>query len=267
MTMSDRVKVQNTPRFNLHTRWMSLGADGTPDKLIKEGLKQPNQIKISFEKNSKDSSPKEITGQVAPNQALFGAEYFLAYTLPNFKSKILTRLLHAQKANGPFLCNLMGQCFQGAGLTERTSVIPKQCPNNADCTKSNFDKCIWDYLKAIAGFPITSNQLICWIRTSKKPALMQMHEFMWRRVQLLSYFEGGYLCQTMDIPTAQEKSEQIFFAQPKAHQNKFADLNKTVPTDLLKMIVFFEQCQATDKVAGVLEKIAKDKQPKERKTV
>jgi hypothetical protein len=40
---------------------MSLGADGTPDKLIKEDLKQPDQIKISFEKNSKDSNSKEIT--------------------------------------------------------------------------------------------------------------------------------------------------------------------------------------------------------------
>jgi hypothetical protein len=40
-----------------------------------------------------------------------------------------------------------------------------------------------------------------------------------------------------------------------------------VPTDPLKLIAFFEQCQATDKAAGVLEKIAKDKkQPKEKKT-
>ncbi len=31
------------------------------------------------------------------------------------------------------------------------------------------------------------------------------------------------------------------------------------------MIAFFEQCQATDKAAGVLQKISKDKQPKERK--
>jgi hypothetical protein len=66
---------------------------------------------------------------------------------------------------------------------------------------------------------------------------------------------------------AQEKSDQIFFAQPtKVHQNKFANLNKMVPTDPLKMIAFFERCQATNKAAGVLEKIAKDKQPKERKT-
>ncbi len=32
------------------------------------------------------------------------------------------------------------------------------------------------------------------------------------------------------------------------------------------MIAFFEQCQATDKAAGVLDKIAKDKkEPKEKK--
>ena len=79
--LSDLVKAQNTPQFNWYTPWMSLGADGTPDKLIKEGLKQPDQIKVSFEKGT-----KEITGHFVPNQAQFGAaEYFLAYTLPNFK--------------------------------------------------------------------------------------------------------------------------------------------------------------------------------------
>ena len=71
----------------------------------------------------------------------------------------------------------------------------------------------------------------------------------------------------MDIPIAQEKSEQIFFAQPKAHQNKFADLNKRLPADPLRMFAFFEQCQATNKAAGVLNKIARDKkQSKEKST-
>jgi hypothetical protein len=106
--MSDLVKVQNTPQFNWYTSWMSLGANGMPDKLIEEGLKQPDQIKISFEKNSKDSNSKEITGHVASNQAQFGTEYFLAYMLPNFKAKILTRLLDEQKDNGPLLFSLMG---------------------------------------------------------------------------------------------------------------------------------------------------------------
>jgi hypothetical protein len=102
--MSDLVKAQNTPQFNWHTRWTSLGADGTPDRLIKEGLKEPNQIKVSFEKGT-----KEITGHVVPDQAQFGSEYFLAYTLPDFKSKILTQLSDLQKDNGPLLFSLLGQ--------------------------------------------------------------------------------------------------------------------------------------------------------------
>jgi hypothetical protein len=160
----------------------------------------------------------------------------------------------------------MGQCFQDVGLTKWTSVIIKQCPNNADCTTANFDECIRDYLEAVASFPNVDNQLICWLCTAKKPALVPMHKFTRRQVQLLSYLEGGYLHQTMEVPTVQEKSEQIFFAQSKAHQFKFADLNKMVPTNLLKMITFFEQCQATNKAAGVLKKIVRDKkQPKEKK--
>jgi hypothetical protein len=264
--MSDLIKMQNTPQFNWYTSWMSLGANGMPDKLIKKGLKQPDWIEISFKKNSKDSTSKEITRHVAPNQAWFGAEYFLAYTLPNFKSKILTQLSDAQKDDGPLLFNLMGQCFQGVGLTKWTSVIAKRCPNDADRMKANFNKCIRDYLEAIAGFPNIGDQRICWLRNYKKPALMPMHKFMQHRVQLLSYLNGGYLHQMMDVPTVQEKSEQIFFAQPKVHQNKFANLNKTVPTNPLKIIAFLEQCQATNKVAGIFEKIAKDEQSKERKT-
>jgi hypothetical protein len=83
------------------------------DNLIKEGFKQPNCIKISFEKEA-----KEITGHVVPYQAQFGTEYFLVYMLPNFKSKITTQLLAEQKDDGPLLFNLIGQCFQDVGLTK-----------------------------------------------------------------------------------------------------------------------------------------------------
>jgi hypothetical protein len=183
--MPDLVKAQNTPQFNWYTRWTSLGANGMPDKLIEEGLKQSNQIKVTIEKGT-----KEITGRVAPNQAQFGVEYFQAYTLPDFKSKMLTQLSDLQKDNGPLLLSLLGQCFQDIGLTEWTSILAKQCPNDADKTKANIDKCIRDYLKAIAMFPNIGDQLICWLCTAKKPALMPIHEFMWRRVQLLSYLES-----------------------------------------------------------------------------
>jgi hypothetical protein len=150
-----------------------------PDNLIEEGLKQPDHIKISIKKGA-----KEIAGHVAPEQAQVGAEYFLAYTLPDFKSNILTQLLADHKDVGSLMFNLMGQCFQDAGLTKWTSIIAKQCPNNADHTKANFNKCIRDYREAVAGFPNVGNQLICWLCTAKKPTLMPMHKFMWRQVQL-----------------------------------------------------------------------------------
>ncbi len=127
----------------------------------------------------------------------------------------------------------------------------KRCPEDADCTKEKFNECIRDYIEAIAGFPNIGNQLIPWLCTAKKPALMLMHEFMHCQVQLLSYLEGNYLRRTMDVPLVQEKSEHIFFAQLKAHQNKFANLIKMVPANPLRMIAFFEQCQATNKAAGI----------------
>ncbi len=70
----------------------------------------------------------------------------------------------------------------------------------------------------------------------------------------------------MELPTAQEKSKQIFFAQPNAHQFKFAETIKMVTMDPLWLITFFEQCQAANKAVSALEKIAKDKkQLKEKK--
>jgi hypothetical protein len=174
---------------------MSLGANGTPDKLIKEGLKYTNRIKISFEKNSKDSNSQEITGHVWRTQpSLIWRGILPSIHASQFQVEVLTQLLDTQKDNGPLLFSLMGQCFQGVGLTKWTSIIAKQCPNNADCTKANFDKCIKDYLEAVAGFPNIDNQLICWLCTSKKPALMPMHKFTQCQVQLLGNLEGGYLC-------------------------------------------------------------------------
>jgi hypothetical protein len=92
----------------------------------------------------------------------------------------LTQLLDTQKDNGQLLFNLMGQRFQDVGLTEWTSNIAMQRPNNADCTKANFDEPIRDYLEAVAGFLNIGNKLIRWLCTAKNPTLMPMHKLMWR---------------------------------------------------------------------------------------
>ncbi len=127
-----------------------------------------------------EKGTKEITRHVAPDQARFGAEYFLAYILPDFKSKILTQLSADQKDNGLLLFSLMGQFFQDVGLSKWTSIIAKQCPEDADRTKEKINKCIRDYLEAVAGFPNIGNQLICWLCMAKKLALLPMHKFMRR---------------------------------------------------------------------------------------
>jgi hypothetical protein len=53
----------------------------------------------------------------------------------------------------------------------------------------------------------------------------------------------------MQLPKVQEKINHIFFAQPKAHQYKFAETNKMVPMDPFQLIAFFKQCQTADKAA------------------
>jgi hypothetical protein len=52
--MSNLIKAQATPQFAWYTHRTSLGANGMPDKLIKEGLQQPHRIKISLEEGSRD---------------------------------------------------------------------------------------------------------------------------------------------------------------------------------------------------------------------
>jgi hypothetical protein len=42
-------------------------------------------------------------------------------------------------------------------------------------------------------------------------------------MQLFSYLDNGYLHRTMELPTVQEKSKQIFLAYLKAQQYKFRD--------------------------------------------
>jgi hypothetical protein len=52
--MSNLTKAPATPQFAWYTHRTSLGANGMPDKLIKEDLQQPHRIEISFEEGPKD---------------------------------------------------------------------------------------------------------------------------------------------------------------------------------------------------------------------
>jgi hypothetical protein len=64
-----------------------------------------------------------ITRHVAPKQAQFEPEYFLALT-----------------EDGRPLFNLIGQCFQDVDLAESNKVVGKQCLDNNDLAKASFKK-------------------------------------------------------------------------------------------------------------------------------
>ena len=80
--MSNLPKALLTLQFSWYNKWTSLGPDELPDQAIEDSLKQPNHIKISFTANG-----NELTGNVTPDQACFGPEFFLAQMLPDFESK------------------------------------------------------------------------------------------------------------------------------------------------------------------------------------
>ena len=84
---------------------------------------------------------KELTGNVAPDQAHFGSEFFLAQTLPDFESKIVLHLPANKQRDGPMWFPLMEQCFQEFGLTEWTNVISTHCPDEDAKTFDNLVEC------------------------------------------------------------------------------------------------------------------------------
>ena len=110
--MSDILKAQTSPQFKWYNKWTHLNADDMSDNMIEEDLKQPDHIKVSFMVNKKDFS-----GQVVPDQACFGPEHFLAFTLLDFEAKILAQIPEDKHNDGEILFMLMKQCFQGVCLT------------------------------------------------------------------------------------------------------------------------------------------------------
>jgi hypothetical protein len=66
----------------------------------------------------------------------------------------------------------------------------------------------------------------------------------------------------MELPTKQEKIEQIFFSVPKKHQQKYAETHKMLPDDHVPLVCFFEQCQNADRASGILDQLQQEKKEK-----
>ena len=102
-------------------------------------------------------------------------------------------------------------------------------------------------LKGFRGNPAISevilDQVIRQLREQKKPAMMPYRDFKHCHHQLLLYvMQDNLLHRMLNIWTPQELVEQLFLAQPKAHQAKYVKISEDVEQDADKLCTFFEGC-------------------------
>lgn len=53
-----------------------------------------------------------------------------------------------------------------------------------------------------------------------------------------------------------------FFLMPKNQQQKYTEMNNTLPDDHVQLVCFFEQCQHADHSSGILDQLQKEKKVK-----
>ncbi len=122
--------------------------------------------------------------------------------------------------------------FPGRRSYQMQQCCPKVMPQWYQSCKSKFQRVYPRLLETVTRLSNVGNQLISWLFIAKKPVFMLLYEFMQCQTQLFSYLDNGYLHQTMKLSTAQEKSEQIFFALLKMQQYKFRDKHDCLPPSL-----------------------------------
>jgi hypothetical protein len=202
-----------------------------------DGLKQPETITITFTIGS-NRNEKEHKVFVVPDQGKFGVEWTLTHTYPDFIKKVLPRFTTAEHEEPGFqaMCfELWGMLVQGNALTAWSMVVAKHFNTDEKKSAENaFEQAIALYLKSLVGLKYISDQVICHLRKQKKPAMMPYRSFERRHHQLLLYvMQNTLLCRTVNILTPQELVEQLFLAQPKAHQAKYAKISEDVEQDTM----------------------------------
>ena len=259
--MSKLLKAINKPPFGWHYSWTKLEEDGvTPANDIEDALKQPDAIKVNFEVPAPGRGAgrtHEVTAYIVPDKGLFGAEFALIFTLPQFKEKIQDRLDVAAGNHVSQLHSLFGNCLQGKASTHWDTVLAEY-PED-DRTVDTFKEAQKDYLEKVAGdYGALGDCILRFKDKVRKPAALPYNTFHERHLELDRHLASGYLDITAAEPTEQQKAEQIFLAQPKAHQVSYgAKGNEDVEEDLGKLKAHFEACHEKDVADGTFANVLK----------
>ncbi len=122
--MLDIFKAQATPQSYWYTYWTLLGADGSPDKLIKKRFETAQSHQGFLWKKAKRNTLDMlhlIKHNLDPSISLHSR-------FRVFKSKIVTWLSETKQEDAPTQFSLMGQCFQDIGLTKWTNIAGQAMP-------------------------------------------------------------------------------------------------------------------------------------------
>eukprot|EP00956_Cyclotella_meneghiniana_P015631 scaffold24043_cov57-Cyclotella_meneghiniana.AAC.1 len=93
---------------------------------------------------------------------------------------------------------------------------------------------------------------------------MTPEEYLRRRATVCAYVNTGLLRSKLSMPSAYDLAEAVFLGMPKPYQEKYAEKNDEVSTDLVALKNAFAQYHAADVRNGALAKIIKERESRKR---
>ena len=172
-----------------------------------------------------NQNAKEHKVFIVPNQGQFCVEWTLAHMYPDFVKKVLPQFTMAEREEPGFQVKcfeLWGMLVQGNALTAWSMVVAEHFDTGEKKNAATaFEYAIALYLKSLVGLKYISDQVIHQLHVQMKLAMMPYCDFERCHRQLLLYVtQDNLLHRMLKIWTPQELVEQLFLAQPKAHQAK-----------------------------------------------
>jgi hypothetical protein len=152
---------------------------------------------------------------------------------------------------------LWGMLVQGNARTAWSMVVAEHFDTDEKNNAENaFKQAMALCLKSLVSHKHTGNQVIRQLCEQKNPAMKPNLDFEHHHCHLLLYvMQNNLLRHTLNIPTSQELVEQMFLAQPKAHQANSAKISEDVEQDTDKLRTFFEGCHIEEVANGMFQKL------------
>ena len=259
--MADLIAALSNPAFGAVPSWIEVDKEGKPLDPSKK-FEVPTQQKVHCPLGGK----KDITASIALCNAE-SLEHFLAFTNDQWEKQIVQRLPENLQEDGHTLFKLFPLILGVTGTSAWQRVLDDNGVDvtKADtCTMAKWKECRICYCSELAGIKYPGDSVIRWLRFWKKPYWMTPEEYLRRRATVLAYANTGLLRSKLSMPTGYDLAEAVFLGMPKPYQEKYAEKNDEVSTDLVALKNAFTQYHAADVRNGALAKIIKERESRKR---